>query len=431
LRVGVSDPAAFVLHCILGVGGPAPADSSGSSTMSTGAIHARESGSGAAFAYPSMIADRANAIDVSGIRRVFELGAKLTDPIDLSIGQPDFPVPDPLKDAAIEAIRGDRNRYTLTQGAPDLLRAVSKRLADNVGWDTPSDDLGIMVTSGTSGAIMLAFLALLNPGDEVIIPDPYFVIYPALARMSEAKAVYCDTYPDFRLTAERVEPLITDRTKLVLVNSPGNPSGVVLSGAELRDLAELCRQRGVLLISDEIYDEFTYAEAREDGLCPSPARFSQDMILVRGFGKSYGCTGWRMGYAAGPKPVIMQMMKLQQYSFVCAPAPAQAALAKAFEVDISGHVRDYQRKRDMVVDAFEGVAELVKPGGAFYAFVKVPEQLGIPATEFVERAIARNVLAIPGGVFSARDTHLRLSYATTDAKLRAGLDILRELASGE
>jgi aspartate/methionine/tyrosine aminotransferase len=377
--------------------------------------------------FGSMIANRAMAIDVSGIRRVFELGAKLSDPINLSIGQPDFPVPEPIKQATIDAIRADRNGYTLTQGAPDLLEAVSKRLKDDVGWDAPSDDLGVMITSGTSGGLLLAFLALLNPGDEVIMPDPFFVVYPAQAEMVGAKAVYCDTYPDFRMTAEKVAPLITEKTKIVLVDSPSNPSGVVMSGAEMRDLAALCAERGVMLMSDEIYDQFTYSEAAEDGACPSPARYSQDMILVRGFGKTYGCTGWRMGFAAGPKPVLMQMQKLQQYTFVCAPSMAQGGLAGAFDVDLSAQVADYQRRRDLVVEAFDGVANLVTPGGAFYAFVEVPAALGMTGTEFVERAIERNVLVIPGGVFSQRDTHFRLSYAAPIGKLKEGLSILTGL----
>jgi len=380
--------------------------------------------------FDRMISQRARSIDVSGIRRVFELGAKLKDPINLSIGQPDFPVPERIKQAAIEAIRADRNDYTLTQGAPELLDAVSRRLADDVDWTAPSNDTGLMITSGTSGAIMLACLALLNPGDEAIIPDPFFVIYPALAQITGADVVLCETYPDFRMTARRVEPLITDRTKILIVNSPGNPSGAVLSGDELRELVELCERRGVVVISDEIYDQFTYRQSLENGRCPSPARYTRNMILVRGFGKTYGCTGWRMGFAAGPKPILMQMAKLQQYSFVCAPSAFQVGLAGAFDVDVTDHIAAYQRKRDMVIQALDGAAELVRPGGAFYAFVKVPEKLGVTATTFVERAIEQNVLAIPGAVFSQRDTHFRISYAVSDEKLRAGLEVLRNLARG-
>lgn len=377
--------------------------------------------------FDTLISDRARAVDVSGIRRVFELGAKLANPINLSIGQPDFPVPEPLKQAAIDAIRNDRNGYTLTQGVPELLQTISAHLEADVGWKTPSDDLGLIVTSGTSGALLLAFLALLNPGDEAIIGDPYFVLYPALGQMTGGSVVYCDTYPDFRLTAERVEPLITKRTKLLLVNSPGNPSGAVLSAAELRDLVDLCERRGVLLISDEIYDQFTFSDALEDGKCPSPARMSEHVLLIRGFGKTYGCTGWRLGYVAGPKAIVQQMQKLQQYTFVCAPSMAQFGAIAAFDVDMSDAVAAYQRKRNMVMEAFRDVARVEHPGGAFYAFVEVPPELGMTASAFVEQAIERNVLIIPGKVFSRRDTHFRLSFAVADKVLGEGLEILADL----
>ena len=380
--------------------------------------------------FEDLLSDRSLAIDVSGIRRVFELGAKLDNPINLSIGQPDFPVPQAIKDATIDAILADRNGYTLTQGVPELRSAIVRRIRDDVGWDVPSDDLGLIVTSGTSGGLLLAMMATLNPGDEVIVPDPYFVVYPALVELTGGRAVYCDTYPDFRLTAERVEPLITERTKLLLLNSPSNPSGVVLRTSELRDIVELCESRGVLIVSDEIYDEFTYDDGREDGRCPSPARLTDRLLLVRGFGKTYGCTGWRMGYAAGPKPVLDQMAKLQQYTFVCAPSMAQFGLAVAFDVDMGPLVRSYQAKRDRVLAALAPVTNVTHPAGAFYAFVEVPAAVAGSATAFVERATERNVLVIPGNVFSRRDTHFRLSYAAPDETLDKGLAILAEMLSG-
>ena len=376
--------------------------------------------------FKDLISDKARGIDVSGIRRVFELGAKLPDPVNLSIGQPDFPVAEALKNAAIEAIRADLNGYTLTQGLPELREAIGRHLAGDVGWTTPSDDLGLLVTSGTSGALLLACFALLNSSDEVIVPDPYFVIYPAHVSLAGATPVFCDTYPDFRVTAKRLEPLITDRTKMVLLNSPSNPSGVVLTNRELEDLVRLCEARGVLIVSDEIYDEFTYPDAREDGLCPSPARFTKRLLLIRGFGKTYGCTGWRMGYAAGPRAVIDQMAKLQQYTFVCAPSMAQAGLIGAYDVDMSPYVEAYARRRQMVEEALAPVTELVHPGGAFYAFPRVSPPWP-SATAFVEQAIERNCLLIPGSVFSCRDTHVRLSYAVDEAKLAEGLEILGEL----
>lgn len=378
-----------------------------------------------------LISRRAKSIDASGIRKVFDLAAKLKDPINLSIGQPDFPVPEAMKKAAVDAILENKNGYTVTQGIPQLLAAIWTRLGTEVGWQRPTGDgkggLGAIVTSGTSGALLLAFMCLLDEGDEAIVPDPYFVMYPQLGTLTGGRIVTCDTYPDFRMTAERVERLLTPRTKVVLVNSPSNPCGVVLSERELADLVDLCRQKGVLLISDEIYDEFVFTDAKENGRFPTPARYSQDLLLIRGFGKSYGCTGWRLGYAAGPNDLIQAMARLQQYTFVCAPSMAQWGVLPAFEVDMSGEVERYRHRRNMVLEAFRGVTTVPQPGGAFYCFVEVPQRLGLTATQFVERAIERNVLIIPGKVFSHRDTHFRLSYATNEAKLEQGLGVLRTL----
>jgi aminotransferase len=421
----------------------------------------------------TLLAARARSLDVSGIRRIFELGAKLEDPINLSIGQPDFAVPDALKDAAIDAIRADRNGYTLTQGIPELRGELEAYLSEDLGWSF-GDETGVLVTSGTSGALMLAFMALLEAGDEVVIPDPYFLVYPALAEMFGARAVLCDTYPDFRMTAARVEPLLTERTKIVLMNSPSNPAGVVAGVDDCFELLELCRERGVLLISDEIYDAFTFSDARtqergvsgrgcsgqqprhpaggsgaagshppletdgaagshpplteDDGFrCPSPARFvgaEDGVLLVRGFGKTYGCTGWRLGYAAGDRRLLAEMAKFQQYTFVCAPAPLQYGAIAALHTDMGLMVDDYERRRDLVVERLGAVTEVTRPGGAFYAFFKVPGHLGMSGTEFAQACVEKNLLVIPGGVFSERDTHLRLSFAAPAAKLAAGLDVL-------
>jgi aminotransferase len=243
--------------------------------------------------------------------------------------------------------------------------------------------------------------------------------------------VACDTYPDFRMTAARVEPLITDRTKFVLLNSPGNPTGVVLSDQECRDLADLCRDRGIQLISDEIYDEFVFEDAiGEGGGCPSPARHDPGVLVIRGFGKTYGCTGWRLGYAAGPAALIAQMRKLQQFTFVCAPTPLQWGAAAAFDIDLSTQIAAYQRRRDRVVERLSPLTHVSAPGGAFYAFFEVPPALGIDGTTFVERAVRHRVLLVAGGVFSSRDTHVRLSYAVPEMMLEEGLDVLAGMLSG-
>lgn len=364
------------------------------------------------------IADRVDLVDASGIRKVFDLGAKLEDPINLSIGQPDYDVPDSVKEAAIAAIRDGYNGYTVTQGIPELRERISAELQRQFGW-APA----VLVVSGVSGGILLSLLACVNPGDEVIFADPYFVMYKHLIRLVGGTPVMVDTYPDFRLPADRIRAVLTDRSKILILNSPANPTGVVLTEQEVRDAAEIAQEHDLLLITDEIYAPLTY-----DGPCPSPIPFAKERtLLLSGFSKGQAMTGWRLGYAAGPPEIIAEMTKLQQYTFVCAPHMAQRAGVAALDADISANVTNYRRKRNLTYEALEQVFDVVKPSGGFYFFVKAPN--GYPnATTFVERAIENNVLIIPGNVFSERDTHFRLSYATDDDSIRRGCQILCRLA---
>jgi aspartate/methionine/tyrosine aminotransferase len=373
-----------------------------------------------------LLSERVKEIETSGIRRAWALAQACEDPVNLSIGQPDFLVPDAIKQAAIDAILADKNGYTQTAGDAGLLASIHTRLNEQFGWEfTEASHHAAMVTSGTAGALTLACLTVLGPGDEIIIPDPYFVIYPTLARIAEAKAVLCDTYPDFRMTAERIEQCITARTKAVLLNSPANPTGVVLSAKEVADIATLCRDRGLLLITDEIYDEFVFPPTEHT----SPALTSDDVLVIRGYGKTYGCTGWRMGYAAGPKPLIDAMLKLKQQTFVCAPSVLQHALVNAYDIDLIPLIERFAKRRDMVVDILGDVTELVVPEGAFYAFPKIPVGHDMTGMEFISKAVEEDVLVIQGDVFSQHDTHFRISFAVAEDKLEHGLCKLQKLLS--
>lgn len=389
-----------------------------------------------AFDPRRFITDRLLAIDASGIRRVFDLAAQLDQPVNLSIGQPDFDVPMPVKAAAIDAITSGFNRYTVTQGAAGLYDKVTSQVCRELpGWSAASaEPFGTLITSGVSGGLLLAILTCVGPGDEVLIGDPYFVMYKHLITLAGATPVYIDTYPDFQLSAERVERHITARTKVLLFNSPSNPTGVVATATVCRQVVDLADRHRFLIVADEIYDRFCYDQASPgcDGQirCPTPASFSQNLLLLRGFSKTYGMTGWRLGYAVGPRAIIEQMTKLQQYTFVCAPSMVQAAGTVALDQDMSGYVASYRRKRDRLVERLGGTYELTRPGGAFYAFPRVPEHLAMTGTQFVERAIEHGLLLIPGSVFSNHDTHFRISYACDDQTLERGLDLLLELAEG-
>ena len=363
------------------------------------------------------VAERTKCFDASGIRKIFDLAASLTDRIDLSIGQPDFDVPEEVRQAAIDAIQSGKNGYALSQGMPVLREKLQAKVDAEYGHG----DREVFVTCGTSGGLVLALLVLVNPGDEVIVFDPCFVMYDALAGVAGARVVRVDTYPDFQIDVGRVAEAITPKTKAIVVNSPCNPTGVVAGEAAIRGLAELAAERDVALVSDEIYREFCY-----DGPFVSPARFNAQTLVVDGFSKTYGMPGWRLGFAHGPGAIIREMLKLQQYSFVCAPHPFQWAGAVAMDVDMSPQIAAYRRKRDMVVEGLAGVYELVRPGGAFYAFPKVPRGTG---TEFVTRAIREHrLLLVPGSALSARDTHFRISYAAPDEVIGRGIEALGKMA---
>jgi aspartate aminotransferase/aminotransferase len=362
------------------------------------------------------IADRMRAVEVSGIRKVFDLARSLKDPVDLSIGIPHFDVPQPVKEAAKRAIDQGRNAYTVTQGIPELREKIRADVARRYGH--PGREA--LVTSGTSGGLVLALLCTVNPGDEVIVFDPYFVMYPQFITVAGGKTVYVDTYPDFAIDVDRVRAAITPRTKVIVVNSPANPTGALVPRGTLKDLAELAAQRGVLLFSDEVYRAFCY-----DAEFTSPAEFNEDVVVFDGFSKSHAMTGWRLGFAHGPRALVEEMIKLQQFTYVCAPSMVQHAGAVAWDCDVTAHVADYRGKRDRVYEGLKGRFEIVKPGGAFYAFPRAPWGTG---SEFVAEAIRNNLLVIPGGVFSRRDTHFRISYAASDQTLARGIDILNDLA---
>jgi aspartate aminotransferase/aminotransferase len=367
-----------------------------------------------------LLADRTRKVQFSGIRKFFELAGRMKDPCDLSIGLPDYDAPEAVKQAAIQAIKDGKNRYTPSAGLPELRRRIGAELKAAYGRD-----LSVMITAGVSGGLTLSLMAILDPDDEVIFLDPYFVSYIQLVTMLGGKPVPISSYPNFRFDAKAVEAAITPRTKAIMINSPGNPTGRVQTDEESQAAAELAKKHGLLLISDEIYDKLCY-----DSPNPCPLPYAPDnTLLLRGYGKTYGITGWRMGYAAGPEAIVGEMTKFQQYTFVCAPSPAQVATLTALDTDVSEYRRAYTKKRDLVCSLLKPCFEFERPSGGFYIFPKVPARFA-NATEFAEKTAAQNVLVIPGGIFSSRDTHFRISYATSDDMIRRGCDVLCRMAKG-
>jgi len=375
--------------------------------------------SGNAESEMNWIADRMHLIDASGIRKVFDLAANMTDPVNLSIGQPHFDTPEPIKLALKQAVDDGKNAYSQTQGIAPLIETIQTHVDATYGHA----DRKAFISSGTSGALMLALSTLVNPGDEVVIFDPYFVMYKHLTSLVGGTPVMINTYPDFRIDVDRVRAALSERTKVILFNSPSNPTGDVARQEESRQLAELAAERDIALISDEIYKSFCYDEP-----FVSPAVYNDRTIVIDGFSKSHSMTGWRLGYVHGPNDVIQQMIKLQQFTFVCAPHPVQWAGLAAWDCNVTDRVDEYRKKRDYMVRELSDDYEIAGGGGAFYLFVKAPWGTG---TQFVAEAIKNNLLIIPGNVFSDHDTHFRISYAAEDATLERGVEILKKLAKAK
>ncbi len=361
------------------------------------------------------LSKRSLSVESSGIRRVFDLAATLENPINLSIGQPNFDAFPEVKKATIQAIEEGKSGYTQTQGIPALRKRISEKSGLSEG-----DGRSCFLTSGVSGGIFLAYICLLDPGDELIIPDPYFVMYEGLATLINSVPVTFSTYPDFQIRAEDIEKVITPKSKAILIGSPGNPTGASISPENLKQVVELARKHDLWLIYDEIYAAFSYdtphSELKTD---------YEKVVILNGFSKSHGVPGWRVGYAVGPEPLIQQMLKVQQYSFVCAPSIAQWGLLAGLDHDFSDTLQDYREKRDLLYRELSGLYEMNKPGGAFYLFPRAP---GGNASSFFEECVKHKLLVIPGGIFSKQDTHFRISFSASRSQIERGVEVLRKLA---
>lgn len=365
----------------------------------------------------TIVSRRASAFDSSGIRKAFDLAARLEDPINLAIGQPDFAMPVAACEAAKAAIDAGKSGYTQTQGIPQLRERLEGAVRDELGQ--PGRKL--CVTSGSSGALVLVLMAMIDPGDEVILFEPAFVMYRPLVEFLGGTCVIVDTSPSFSIDVERVAAAITPRTKAILLNTPSNPTGFVAPLETVRDLARLAEQTGVTLISDELYRSYCYDEPFH-----SPAAHSDAIVVIDGFSKSHAMTGWRVGWVHGPAEIIDACTMLQQYTFVCAPQIGQWGAIAAIDAPMDVPLSECKRKRDKLMAGIAGHYSFVKPGGAFYLY---PEAPGGSGKRFAEIAAEQEkLIVVPGSVFGAADTHFRVAYTVSDRTLDRGIAALIRLA---
>lgn len=363
---------------------------------------------------------RVKRIKASGIREIFEAKQKNKKLLDFSLGQPDFDVPPSVKQAAMKAIRAGNNRYTENQGILELRQEIAKKLKTKNGIKAKPDE--VIVTAGVTGGLALSFFSLLNPGDEIIVPDPCFVLYRELPKLLGIKVVLLDTYPDFQVDINKLKKLITAKTKAVIVNSPNAPTGQVYSKKTLIDLARLAKRHNLIIISDEIYEDYVYDDAQHFSI----GSIYQKTVTLNGFSKSFGMPGWRIGYLHAPKKVIAEMIKLQQLLYCCAPSFAQHAAIEA----LHNHGQDsrikkqYQRKRDLIYNGLKDKFNLNKSKGSFYMFIEAPRGDG---SAFCKRALRQGIVLVPGEIFSSRDTHFRLAFCVSDNIIKKGVEKLLKL----
>ena len=380
--------------------------------------------------YDELLAPAAKAMRPSGIRKFFDLAADMPHCISLGVGEPDFKTPWSVRDAGIRSLELGRTKYTANSGLKELRGEICNYLQRR--FDLHYKEEYILVTVGGSEAIDLTIRAVVQPGDEVIIPEPCFVCYEPITQLTGGVPVHIATRAEdqFRLTADQLRAAITPRTKLLIFPYPNNPTGAVMSAAEMEEIAAVLRETNVLVLSDEIYSELTYGLDRHVSIASLPG-MAERTIVVNGFSKSYAMTGWRLGYAAGPAPLVKVMTKIHQSCIMSAPTTSQYAAITALRQcdDQIEMMRDeYNRRRRYVVKALNDMGlTCFEPRGAFYVFPSI-QISGLTSSEFCEQLLReKEVAIIPGSAFGASgEGYARISYAYSVDHLQTAMKRIRE-----
>ncbi|MBQ7782516.1 MAG: aminotransferase class I/II-fold pyridoxal phosphate-dependent enzyme [Oscillospiraceae bacterium] len=383
--------------------------------------------------YDKLIADKCKVMKPSGIRKFFDLAATMEGIISLGVGEPDFQTPWNVRQAAITALERGKTKYTGNSGLNELKDAIAKYIDRKLGLKYDSSN-EIICTVGGSEAIDIAIRSVVNPGDEVLVVEPCFVCYAPIVSLTGGVPVAINTKQEneFRLTAAELKEKITDKTKLLILPFPNNPTGAVMERKDLEEIADVLRGTDILVLSDEIYAELTYGSthcsiAQIDGM-------QERTILVNGFSKAFSMTGWRLGYVAGPAPLVTQMLKIHQYAIMCSPTISQYAAIEALEncdEDVIKMRDEYDMRRRWLVKALNDIGlSCFEPKGAFYVFPCI-KSTGLSSEVFCERLLYEyNVAVVPGNAFGeCGEGYIRISYAYSLKHLMTAVERMTEFVN--
>lgn len=375
------------------------------------------------------LSDKIVEIKPSGIRKFFDIVSEMDDAISLGVGEPDFDTPWHIRDEGIYSLEKGRTFYTSNSGLKELKVEITKYIKRTQGISYDPDH-EVIVTVGGSEAIDIALRAMINPGEEVLIPQPSYVSYEPCAILADAVPVIIELKEEneFRLTAKELRDAITDKTKILILPFPNNPTGAIMEKKDLEEIAEIIREKDIFVISDEIYSELTY-KGKHISIASLPG-MQERTVLINGFSKSYAMTGWRLGYALAPKEIMEQMLKIHQFAIMCAPTTSQYAAVEALkngDDDVAMMRESYNQRRRFLMHEFKEMGlECFEPYGAFYVFPSIKE-FGMTSDEFANRLLQEEKVAVvPGTAFGdCGEGFLRISYAYSLENLKIALDKIK------
>ncbi len=381
--------------------------------------------------YEKIISKKCAKLKPSGIRKFFDVAAMMEGVISLGVGEPDFQTPWAIRKTAITALEKGKTVYTANPGLIELRAEVAKYLnrTQGISYDPQRE---IIITVGGSEAIDLGIRSLIDPGDEVLVVEPSFVCYAPIVELTGGVAVPIETKVEdkFKLTAKALREKITDKTKLLILPFPNNPTGAVMTKSDLEEIAEVLRGTDIIVLSDEIYAELTYTGEPHCSIA-SLEGMQERTLLVNGFSKAYAMTGWRMGYLAGPAPLIAQMLKVHQYAIMCSPTVSQYAAVEALrscDDEVAKMTNEYNIRRRWLVNALNEIGlECFEPEGAFYVFPSI-KSTGLSSEEFCERLLYEHKVAVvPGNAFGeSGEGFIRISYAYSLKHLKEAVERIKE-----